>query len=183
MCYFQSTPWLPATPHFYRNSYPTGQKTASGVFSGSPSGRLSRRSRFRSMFTPGSRACGYKTASGLGKWPNRDPLGDAACVQLYLKDHHPELLTKHRLPVAEVAVGPNLFEFDRNDPIDRIDDYGLCCDDSSLHRCKWSCLALGTGCAAVCTATTGGWGLFFCVSACAALEHGCEDDCEKEWCK
>ena len=28
------------------------------------------------MFTPGSQACAYKTASGLGKWPNRDPLGE-----------------------------------------------------------------------------------------------------------
>ena len=39
-----------------------------------PSGRLSRRSRGRSMFTPGSRVCAYKTASGRGEWPNRDPL-------------------------------------------------------------------------------------------------------------
>jgi hypothetical protein len=35
------------------------------------------------MFTPGSRACGYKTASGLGKWPNRDPLEEAVSINLY----------------------------------------------------------------------------------------------------
>jgi hypothetical protein len=35
------------------------------------------------MFTPGSRACGYKTASGLGKWPNRDPLQEKGGMNLY----------------------------------------------------------------------------------------------------
>jgi hypothetical protein len=30
------------------------------------------------MFTPGSRACAYRTASGRAKWPNRDPLGELA---------------------------------------------------------------------------------------------------------
>ena len=51
------------------------------------------------MFTPGSRGCGYKTASGLGKWPNRDPI--------------------------EEPGGDNLYEFAVNSPIDSIDDYGL----------------------------------------------------------
>jgi hypothetical protein len=51
-------------------------KTRVGVFRRHASGRLSRRGRSRSMFTPGLRACGYKSASGLGKWPNRDPLNE-----------------------------------------------------------------------------------------------------------
>ena len=28
------------------------------------------------MFTPGLRACAYKSASGRGNWPNKDPLGE-----------------------------------------------------------------------------------------------------------
>jgi hypothetical protein len=35
------------------------------------------------MFTPGSRVCAYKTASGLDKWPNRDPLGEPGGLNLY----------------------------------------------------------------------------------------------------
>lgn len=35
------------------------------------------------MFTPGLRACGYKSASGLGKWPNRDPIGERGGLNLY----------------------------------------------------------------------------------------------------
>jgi hypothetical protein len=35
------------------------------------------------MFTPGSRACGYKTASGRAEWPNRDPIGEEGGRNLY----------------------------------------------------------------------------------------------------
>jgi hypothetical protein len=35
------------------------------------------------MFTPGSRACGYKTASGLGKWLSRDPIEEEGGLHLY----------------------------------------------------------------------------------------------------
>jgi len=35
------------------------------------------------MFTPGSRACGYKTASGRAKWLNRDPIGEHGGLNLY----------------------------------------------------------------------------------------------------
>lgn len=35
------------------------------------------------MFTPGSRACAYRTASGRAKWPNRDPIGEQGGVNLY----------------------------------------------------------------------------------------------------
>jgi len=47
------------------------------------------------MFTPGSRACAYKTASGRHEWPNRDPIGERG--------------------------GRNLYEFVRNNPVDYID--------------------------------------------------------------
>jgi len=58
-------------------------KTRVGGFRRRPSGRLSRRARSRSMFTPGSRTCAYKTASGLGKWPNRDPMDEEGGLNLY----------------------------------------------------------------------------------------------------
>jgi len=60
---------------------------------------MSRRGRFRSMFTPGSRACAYKTASGRGEWPNRDPIGERG--------------------------GANLHGFGGNDAINYFDDTGL----------------------------------------------------------
>jgi uncharacterized protein RhaS with RHS repeats len=51
------------------------------------------------MFTPGSRACAYKSASGLGNWPNRDPIGERG--------------------------GLNLYGFTHNNPISKIDRLGL----------------------------------------------------------
>ena len=74
-------------------------KTRVGVSRRRASGRLSRRRRFRSMFTPGSRACAYRTASGRANWPNRDPI--------------------------EEKGGLNLYGFVGNDPISRFDRFGL----------------------------------------------------------
>jgi len=51
------------------------------------------------MFTPGLRACGYKSASGLGKWLNRDPIKELG--------------------------GYNLYDFVGNNPINRRDSLGL----------------------------------------------------------
>ncbi len=74
-------------------------KTRVGVSRCRASGRLSRRRRSRSMFTPGSRACGYRTASGRAKWPSRDPI--------------------------EEQGGANLYGFVGNDPVRRSDAFGL----------------------------------------------------------
>lgn len=35
------------------------------------------------MFAPGSRACAYKSASGLAEWPNQDPIGERGGINLY----------------------------------------------------------------------------------------------------
>jgi len=35
------------------------------------------------MFTPGSRACAYKSASGRGNWPSRDPIEELGGINLY----------------------------------------------------------------------------------------------------
>lgn len=78
---------------------PHRPKTRVWGFSGTPSGRLSRRGRGRSINTPGSRGCAYKTASGRHEWPNRDPL--------------------------EEQGGINLYDFVHNNPLVRIDQRGL----------------------------------------------------------
>ncbi len=73
-------------------------KTRVGVSRRHASGRLSRRRRFHSMFTPGSRACGCRTASGRAKWLNRAPIGELG--------------------------GLNLYGYVSNDPLDRYDPFG-----------------------------------------------------------
>lgn len=62
---------------------PNRQKSRVRGFSGCPSGRLSRRERQSPINTPGSRGCGYKTASGRRQWPNRDPIGEQGGYNQY----------------------------------------------------------------------------------------------------
>ena len=72
------------------------------------------------MFTPGSRTCAYKSALGLGKWPNRDPLGDAAFFASYSKDKDED--TANQLALS--ALGP-VYCFNANNPISETDLLGL----------------------------------------------------------
>lgn len=65
------------------------------------------------MFTPGSRAGGYRTASGWAKWPNRDPLGEPGFE--LLRGGHADLL----------GDGPNLYAFVGNDAVNEVDALGL----------------------------------------------------------
>jgi hypothetical protein len=65
------------------------------------------------MFTPGSRVCAYKTASGRGEWPNRDPIGE------------PGFETVRKEMTMLLAGGPNRYLFSNNDPNDGLDDMGL----------------------------------------------------------
>lgn len=86
------------------------------------SGRLSRRGRRRREIAVGLRACGYKTASGRAKWPNRDPLSEEAFFQSY------SLIDSTRdSALAEEALSP-LYVFARNDGINRFDKTGLDAD-------------------------------------------------------
>lgn len=107
-------------------------KTRVGVFRRHASGRLSRRGRSRSMFTPGLRACGYKSASGLGKWLNRDPLGDDGSLAIMTAG----LLTKPGSGKANAlsddeafslwsAINRNLYNFVDNNPVNEVDPLGL----------------------------------------------------------
>jgi len=59
------------------------RKTRVGVFRHRSSGQTSSRRRCRSIITPGSRPCVYKTVSGRHEWPNRDPIGERGGINLY----------------------------------------------------------------------------------------------------
>jgi hypothetical protein len=61
----------------------TPRKTRVGVFRHRSSGQTSSRRRCRSIITPGSRRCGYKTVSGRHEWPNRDPFEEWGGINLY----------------------------------------------------------------------------------------------------
>jgi hypothetical protein len=104
-------------------------KTRVGGSRACASGRLSRPGRGRSINTPGLRACAYKSASGRGKWPNRDPLGDNG-----------SLVYEDSGFYADPFLGPgkwddsNLYDFVLNSPINWVDWYGTCPCDASACR-------------------------------------------------
>ena len=65
-------------------AWPTSpRKTRVGVFRHRSSGQTSSQRRCRSIITPGSRRCGYKTVSGRHGWLNRDPIGERGGLNLY----------------------------------------------------------------------------------------------------
>ena len=85
-----------------------------------PSGRFSRQRPVRPMFTPGSRTCGYRTASGLGKWLSRDPIGERG--------------------------GINFYSFVANFPVSRYDLLGLTipgtCAEAFPNSCPCKCVSV-----------------------------------------
>jgi len=116
-------------------------KTRVGSSRPCASGRLCRRGRRRPINTPGSRGCAYKTASGRGNWPNRDPLGERGFVPICaglnrLQSFYEGLksasslrdLTSRILSLiqpAESSDGLNLYAFVANNPNGGIDSLGL----------------------------------------------------------
>ncbi len=74
-------------------------KTRVGVFCRRPPGRHRSHHSQVAYLASGCPACGYKTASGRGKWLNADPAG--------------------------LAEGPNLYAYVGNKPIDAVDPLGL----------------------------------------------------------
>jgi hypothetical protein len=84
----------------HRGASSSSRKTRARGVRRHSSGRKLRRGRFRSINTPGLRACGYKTAPGRSNWPNRDPIAEKG--------------------------GRNLYGFVDNRPLTRIDWLGLC---------------------------------------------------------
>jgi hypothetical protein len=96
-------------------------KTRVRGFCRSASGRFSSRSRRTHRIATGSEPCVYKTASGRGKWPNRDPLSDFATVILRVS------MAPGRSRLIRLIIGrtePNLYEFATENPISHIDPDG-----------------------------------------------------------
>jgi hypothetical protein len=85
-----------------------------------PAGRLTRRAQFRSSFSPVSRGCAYKPASGRLAWPSRDPLGELGFEILRLR--------KQQLHCnkSKLLEGLNRYTFNFNNPVGLIDPDGLC---------------------------------------------------------
>jgi hypothetical protein len=91
---------LAAAPHQPLDAMPTSpRKTRVRGFRRRASGQTSSRRGCRSINTPGSRGCGYKTVSGRHEWPSRDPIQEAG--------------------------GLNLYAYVGNDPINGVDPLGL----------------------------------------------------------
>jgi len=83
----------------------------------------------------------------LGRWINRDPLGDAMSIPTErfaeTRATAGELLTAYWTAPYEPIIGPNLHLFLANNPGNFIDPYGL----SSIHAQVTSAVAQGDVCA------------------------------------
>ena len=96
-------------------------KTRVQGFSGRASGRHSFRGRARPATATGLRGCAYKTASGRGKWRNRDPLGEFGFQAMWQPTH--KVLNNEN----------DLYEFVMNSPTYTVDPDGrfawlpVCC--------------------------------------------------------
>jgi hypothetical protein len=108
------------------------QKTRVGNFCRSASGRFSSRRRKSRAIATGCGGCGYKTASGRGKWPNRDPIGDRGSL-VFLLPTPPLMRTgipsyAETINISADGVGQidaNLYEFVANDALSNVDPNGL----------------------------------------------------------
>lgn len=80
------------------------------------------------MFTPGSRACAYRTASGRAKWPNRDPIGEKGFSLVVTGRQEGEgeddaaVARSREILMAEL----NLYCIVFNDSVNATDMLGLC---------------------------------------------------------
>ena len=75
---------LAAAPRQPLDAMPTSpRKTRVRGFRRHASGQTSSRRRCRSINTPGSRGCGYKTVSGRHEFINRDHIGEWGGINLY----------------------------------------------------------------------------------------------------
>jgi RHS repeat-associated protein len=71
-------------------------------------GRPSRRGPRSRQIATGSRACGYRTASGRSKWLSRDPLDYVDGLNLYLYARNQPTNTADALGLATACCGPNV---------------------------------------------------------------------------
>ena len=125
-------------PPFARLTSPL--KTRVRGFCRSASGRSSSRRHRTSINATGLRGCGYKTASGRGKWPNKDPLYESGFKRL-------RNFTALRGALGE-REGADLYEFVLNNPINKGDIFGLAafwqpCSGILSSACFLQCMPEG----------------------------------------
>jgi hypothetical protein len=87
------------------------RKTRVRGFCAGPSGRYSSRHGKPRRIATGCGVCGYKTASGRGKWPNRDPIGEKGF--------------EHLRRQGWGHTDANRYLFARNNPLKFFDPLGL----------------------------------------------------------
>ncbi len=136
----------------------SSRKTRVRDFCAGQSGRFSSRRRRSGAIATGCRACGYKTASGRSKWPNRDPLGDMGTIKiLYAIVPLHNVHFESTMSLIEQLHGPDLYCFVKNNPISDRDSLGLESWDQCMDRCHQHeisqiavCTALTAAAAAAC---------------------------------
>lgn len=90
-----------------------------------PSGQTSARRRRRSIITPSSRTCAYKTASGRHEWLNRDPLGEIGFEIIRKLGFNSSFAKMISDEIGEENGGINPYEFIGNMMLTVIDLDGL----------------------------------------------------------
>jgi hypothetical protein len=126
-------------------------KTRVRGFCRSASGRSSSRHQKTHAIATGSEPCGYKTASGRGKWPNRDPINDPGFQALPGFSSSPDIKSTAKLVVATLHSVDRLhptqvskktllflsssYIFCDNTPVIDFDRFGL-------QSSYWSCVGL-----------------------------------------
>jgi hypothetical protein len=78
----------------------------------------------------------YQIASGRAEWLSRDPIGSASMVMSLSMNGRPYSLKKVPGLNPETLVGPNLYSYVWNDPVDLHDPEGLC----GLSPCVTGCI-------------------------------------------
>jgi hypothetical protein len=118
-------------------------------FENTPSGRPSVEPQLTQENATGSVQYTYQIASGRAEWLSRDPIGSAAMVLSLSANGRPYSLKKVPDLNAETLVGPNLYSYVWNDPIDLHDPEGLCGLSPCVKGCiedaggDWALAALG----------------------------------------
>lgn len=151
---------------------------------------------------------GYRWyAPNLQRWLNRDPLGDFARFKL---DYRTEIFlaanANYRVAPAEAVLGPNLYAFVLNDPLNKWDSFGLAVagigggflppgypwtppgsppvPDPSKPGCRaaciGTCIATAVSAGALCI-TLPPPANYWCGVAVALSERACEADCKRKY--
>jgi hypothetical protein len=90
------------------------------------------------MFTPGSRGCAYKLATGRGNWPSKDPIEEQGGLNLYGFIGND---AANKLDYLGLFLGFNKKDKRQNEIDDVAESLGGLCADTCLDRCSKKCTA------------------------------------------